>query len=614
MHDAAAFRVKAPTEAPDDQRHLDSQPARRADERAGGLFEERGWRFDDLDRALRASTGRLTQGLSPHAMTTAWFDWASHFARSPGRQMQLLEQAATSWMTLAGYALNRAAGRDVPAPFAPQTDDHRFTDPAWGQPPYCLWQQSFLALEAWCGSATAEIRGMSHKNTQRVAFMARQILDFWAPSNQLLLNPTIQHTIFGSAGLSLVKGAANLFEDIGRHALGKPLDGSDAYEVGRNLAVTPGQVVDRNELMELIQYAPASQQVYREPILIVPAWIMKYYILDLQPQNSLVRFLVERGHTVFMISWCNPTPEHRDVSFDAYRTRGVMQALAMVGKIVPDARVHLAGYCLGGTMSAIVAATMARDGDDRVKSLTLLAAQTDFSEAGELMLFVDESQVAFIEDLMWQQGLLDTNQMASAFKLLRVNDLVWSKAVREYVLGERDSMNDLAAWNADPTRMPYRMHSEYLRALFLENRLTAGRFAVDGRVVALKDIQAPIFVVGTESDHIAPWRSVYKTSLFTDGMLTFVLTNGGHNAGIVSEPGHAHRQYRVGTRRPGDRYLSPDAWLEGSQLREGSWWSEWAAWLAAQSAPDMVRPPSMGARNRGLAPLVPAPGTYVLQR
>jgi polyhydroxyalkanoate synthase len=577
-------------------------------------FQVPGWRFDDVDRVLRASTGRLTKGFSPHAMTAAWLDWASHFLRSPGRQMQLVEQGATNWVRLASYALKRCSGQDASAPYAPQPGDHRFADPAWDQFPFCLLLQPFLALEMWCAAATSEIRGMSHKDSQRVAFMVRQMLDVWAPSNQPLLNPTILKTVIATSGLCLVNGAANWLEDMRRQPVGAEANGSDAYVVGHSLAITPGQVVYRNKLMELIQYTPSTQQVYREPILIVPAWIMKYYILDLQPHNSLVRFLVERGHTVFMISWCNPTPEHREISFDSYRTLGVMQALDTVGKIVTDAPVHLVGYCLGGTMAAIAAATMARERDERLQSLTLLAAQTDFSEAGELMLFVDESQVAFIEDLMWQQGLLDAHQMAGAFKLIRVNDLVWSKVVREYVLGQRDGMSDLAAWNADLTRMPYRMHSEYLRGLFLENRLTAGRFAVEGRVVALKDIEAPMFVVGTETDHIAPWRSVYKTSLFTDCALTFVLTNGGHNAGIVSEPGHASRRCRVASRHPGDRYLAPDAWVERATSKDGSWWPEWAAWLKARSTPEMVKPPAIGAAERGLPPLGPAPGTYVLQR
>ena len=387
----------------------------------------------------------------------------------------------------------------------------------------------------------------------------------------------------------------------------------EGYQIGVDLACTPGEVVYRNDHFELIQYAPQSDQVQAEPVLIIPAWIMKYYILDLSPYNSMVNYLVGQGFTVFMISWCNPTKEQAELSLEDYRKRGVLAALDAINAIVPGQKVHANGYCLGGTLLAITAATMARDGDDRLASITLMAAQVDFAEAGELLLFVDESQVAFVEDLMWDQGYLDRPQMARTFASIRAEDLIYTRAVNRYFLGKEDLPTDIGVWNGDTTRMPARMHSEYLRGLFLENRLTAGRFAVEGRVIALKDISTPMFVVATETDHIAPWRSIYKTKLFTDCELTFVLTNGGHNGGILSEPGHKGRHFIVAERAAGAHYVGPDHWLTAQTPVPGSWWPTYADWLGRVSSDDRSAPPSMGNRSAGYAPICAAPGSYVHQ-
>jgi polyhydroxyalkanoate synthase subunit PhaC len=340
---------------------------------------------------------------------------------------------------------------------------------------------------------------------------------------------------------------------------------------------------------------------------------MKYYILDLSEKNSLVKYLTDQGFTVFMISWKNPGPEDRDLTLNDYRTLGVMSSLDAVAAIVPKRKVHAVGYCIGGTLLAIVAAAMARDRDARLATTTFFAAQTDFTEAGELMLFINESQLAFLEDTMWEQGFLEAGQMAGAFQMLRSNDLIWSRIVREYLMGERAPMTDLMAWNSDATRLPYRMHAEYLRHLFLDNDLAEGRYHVGARPVALSDIHTPSFAVGTETDHVAPWQSVYKLHLLTDTEITFVLTSGGHNAGIVSEPGHPYRHFRVGTRPAESPYVDPDAWVADAGVKEGSWWPEWAAWLRTYSGAD-VDPPKLGAAAAGYAPLCDAPGTYVGMR
>ncbi len=456
------------------------------------------------------------------------------------------------------------------------------------------------------------MRGVSRKHEDIVAFTARQILDMAAPSNFPQLNPEILKRTVACGGSNLVQGLANFAEDFERAVSGKRPVGSENFIVGQNVAATPGKVVYRNRLIELIQYAPATDAVRPEPILIVPAWIMKYYILDLSPHNSLVKYLVGQGFTVFMISWKNPGPDDRDLGMEDYRNLGIMSAFDAIADIMPNQKVHAVGYCLGGTLLSIAAAAMARDGDERIASLTLLAAQTDFTEAGELMLFIDESQLAFLEDMMWEQGFLDSRQMAGAFQMLRSNDLVWSRIVHDYLLGEREKMTDLMAWNADATRMPYRMHAEYLRKLFLDNDLAEGRYIAAGEPVTLTDIRVPVFAVGTERDHVAPWRSTYKINLQIEGEATYALTSGGHNAGIVSEPGHVGRTFRINIKPANGHYLDPERFVAAAHPAEGSWWPRWAAWLGEHSEVATKMLPPMGMPGR--PPVSEAPGTYVFEQ
>ncbi|MCB1814518.1 MAG: alpha/beta fold hydrolase, partial [Candidatus Competibacteraceae bacterium] len=459
---------------------------------------------------------RLTAGITPAGLASTYFEWLAHLMLSPGKQLELLEKLVRKQVRLLRYSSQAPFNADPACCIEPLPQDQRFTDDAWKQWPYNLIHQAFLLNQQWWHNATTDIDGLSPGREQIVSFVTRQLLDRYSPSINPWLNPEIAQATLASGGMNLIQGWQNFVEDWERAISGKPPVGAEAFQVGRNLAVTPGQVVYRNHLIELIQYSPSTTQVYAEPILIVPAWIMKYYILDLSPENSLVKYLVDQGHTVFMISWRNPDSEDRNLGMEDYRRLGPMAALDAISAIVPERKVHAVGYCLGGTLLSIAAAAMARDGDQRLASLTTFATQVDFTEAGELTLFIGESEVSYLENMMWEQGYLDGYQMAGAFQLLRSNDLIWSRLVHDYMLGQRQPMNDLMAWNADLTRMPYRMHSEYLRRLFLNNDLANGRYRIDGRPVVINDIRAPIFAVGTVKDHVAPWKSVYKIHLLAD--------------------------------------------------------------------------------------------------
>jgi polyhydroxyalkanoate synthase subunit PhaC len=539
----------------------------------------------------------------------AFDDWLTHLSQNPAEQLKLLQlavQSAQQWMHYAAQAQRRHCKPCI----EPMVHDTRFSHLSWQTWPFNAISQYFLLTQQWWQEATTGVRGVSPHHESVVNFAARQWLDMVSPANFVMTNPEVLERTQKTLGANLQQGVQNWLEDLQRWQAGELPPGAEAYQVGRDVAITPGQVIYRNHLIELIQYTPSTAQVHPEPVLIVPSWIMKYYILDLSPHNSLIKYLVDQGHTVFAMSWANPGSDDRDLDLDDYLRMGVMEALAVVCTVVPRCQVHAVGYCLGGTLLAIAAAAMARDADDRLASITLVAAQTDFTEPGELALFIDDSQVAHLEDIMWDRGYLDSTQMAGAFQWLHSNDLIWSRMLKAYLLGERTPMSDLMAWNADGTRLPYRMHAEYLRRLFLKNDLASGRYPVNGKPVALTAIQCPIYAVGTVRDHVAPWRSVHKLHLLTNVDTTFVLTSGGHNAGIINPPGVPGHSFHVLTRLHDGPYLDPDAWLQVAALHEGSWWPHWQAWLQGHSGEPCSRP-EMGTPDRGLLPLGDAPGRYV---
>ncbi len=569
-----------------------------------------------FDRGLHALYGKVGGGLSPITLALAWQDWALHLATQPAKALGLAAQAqaaATEWLaSCAADGCGRQPDASTHIVDNQPLRDPRFASPEWQQWPWAGWVQAHHQAERWWDAAT-HLNGMNRHHTEVVRAFARQWLDTLSPSN-FPANPEVLKATHEQMGANLMRGAENALDDW-REEQGLPRlrPREHPYQPGVDVAVTPGAVVYRNHLAELIQYTPTTKEVQAEPIFIVPSWIMKYYILDLSPHNSFVRWLTSQGHTVFILSWHNPTEADAATEFNDYLQQGIFDCLAAIRRLVPDQPVHACGYCLGGTLLAIAAAALARPQQVSgaaemapLASVTLLAAEADFKEPGELGMFIDESQVHLLEAMMGERGYLTGKQMAGSFQFLHARDLVWSNRMRAYLLGERTDPNDLMAWNADTTRMPARMHSQYLHRLYLENQLAERRYEVEGQPVALSDLRVPMFVVGTEKDHVSPWRSVYKVISLTETELTFALANGGHNAGIVSEPGHAKRHYRILTTGAEDPWMAPDAWENAAVRHEGSWWEAWSDWLKA--------------RSRGTVPartipreavLEAAPGSYV---
>jgi poly[(R)-3-hydroxyalkanoate] polymerase subunit PhaC len=563
----------------------------------------------DVARHLRAQLAALTGGLAPDDYARAWWEWYLNVAAHPPRQAALARSAYEKMLDSWQFAARAASGEPLP----PGHEDRKeFADPAWNVWPFNVYARAYNNWASWWQQALAH-PGSTDQGLARASFAGRLLLDAASPANFLQTNPELLKRTVAESGQNLIRGLKHWVEDTQRLASGRgraPAD--EQFEVGRDVAITPGKVVYRNRLIELLQYSPQKSSVYAEPILITPAWIMKYYILDLSPRNSLVRYLVELGHTVFMISWKNPDAADRDLGLDDYVQLGFLDALAEVRRIVPDHKVHAVGYCIGGTLLTIAAARLAATHDHSLASVSLFAAQADFSEPGELAVFITPSQISMLQAVMSKTGVLESERMGGAFALLRSRDLMWGPAVDQYVRGERPKVNDLMAWNADGTRMPCRMHGEYLERLYLRNELARGEFTLGGEQVDLKKLRLPMFVVGTETDHVAPWHSVYKLrGLTRSSDYTFLLTSGGHNAGIVSGPVHPKRRHRLLTWSDARATLTPGEWHKRARLHEGSWWPAWERWLTEHSSTRQVPARAVASVGADGKAFEEAPGSYV---
>jgi polyhydroxyalkanoate synthase len=547
----------------------------------------------------------------PAVIAGAFAEFAGRAAANPGRlaaaQFELWREHVSLWS-----AFTRKLDGETVEPLAtPARDDRRFADAAWSEhPAFDYVKQAYLLNARWMQSAVRQVEDLDADTQRKVEFYTRQVIDAWSPSNFIATNPKVLRETLDSGGENLVRGLEHLVEDLqrGRGRLSIAMTDERAFRLGENVAATPGKVVLQNDLMQLIQYAPATAEVQRRPLLIIPPWINKFYILDLKPQNSFIKWAVDQGHTLFVISWVNPDERLAHKSFDDYMLEGPLAALAAIERATGEREANVIGYCIGGTLLACTLAWMAKRGDKRVASATFFTALTDFAEAGELKVFIDDAQIGLLEAHVAKKGYLEGRHMATVFNMLRANDLIWSFVVNNYLLGREPLPFDLLYWNADSTRMPAAMHSFYLRNMYLENRLARpGGITLAGEALDLRDIDLPIYQLSTESDHIAPWKSTYALSQLVRGSYRFVLSGSGHIAGVINPPAASKYYYLTNTTNP----PTSEEWLAGATRHNGSWWTDWAAWVAQQGG-GLV--PAREAGTVALPAIEDAPGSYVRAR
>jgi len=536
------------------------------------------------------------------------------YARLMADPVQLAQAQMAFWqdyMTLVQNATLRMMGVDTEPVRRPHDRDKRFKHEGWEENPFFDFvKQSYLLTADYIHHTVKSVDGLDDKDERKIDFYTRQFIDAMSPSNFLATNPEALQKTVETRGQNLLNGLNNLLEDLERGGgrLKIRMTDPDAFEVGRDLAVTPGKVVHQTELAQLIQYEPSTSEVYKRPLLFVPPWINKYYILDLQPKNSLIKWLVDQGHTVFVLSWRNPTAELADKTFEDYMKEGLLAGLDAVQQASGEDDVNIVGYCLGGTLLSSTLAYMAEKGDKRANSATFFVSLMDFDSPGELEIFIDEDQLQSLEKQMNQRGFLAGGQMAATMSSLRANDLIWSFFVNNYLHGEDPFPFDLLYWNQDSTNMPARMHAFYLRKMYLENKLREpGGIELDGVPIDLSKVKVPAYFISAKEDHIAPWKATYAGVHLLGGTSKFVLGGSGHIAGVINPPAKNKYGYWTNSRKPKD----PDTWLENATYHEGSWWLDWLKWLDQKGGGKVpARTPGDGE----LKPIEDAPGSYVKER
>ncbi|MDQ2697145.1 MAG: class I poly(R)-hydroxyalkanoic acid synthase, partial [Pseudomonadota bacterium] len=529
----------------------------------------------------------------------------------PRRLMQAQMAFWQDYMNLWQSASRRMLGQEAEPVIKPDPSDKRFKDDEWTHNAiYDFIKQSYLLTARSIHSLFRDVEGVDAKTAEKVDFYTRQYVDAIAPTNFLMTNPKVLKTTLETGGENLVKGLHNLLEDLerGKGQLRVKMTDLKAFMPGENVATTPGKVIFQNELMQLIQYDPSTEKVFKRPLMIVPPWINKFYILDLRPKNSFIKWAVDQGFTVFVISWVNPNEALAEKDFENYISDGILPALEAIEKATGEKEVNAVAYCIGGTLLACALAYMAAKKDKRIKSATLFTSMLDFTDPGELGVFVDQEQIEHIEKHMEEKGYLEGRHMAGVFNMLRSNDLIWSFVVKNYLLGEEPFPFDLLYWNSDSTRMPRKMHSFYLRNMYLHNRVRdPGGITLLGEPIDLRKIKVPVYFLSTKEDHIAPWKSTYAGTKLVQGPVRFVLGGSGHIAGVINPPAAKKYDYRVNDALPAD----PEEWLAGAQAFPGSWWTDWLEWIKPNTGPEVdARKPGDGE----LKPIEDAPGSYVKLR